>query len=934
MTTVPQPSLSGGELAPSLHGRVDLALYQSSLKTCRNFIPQAYGGARNRAGSRFVAYTKSAGTTPRLVAFTFSATQSYLLEFTGGIGGANGTMRIYTQGRRVAYDSVAVDAITTAAVPGWTAVLGQPAEMPIPWQIGDIRDLRFSQTGDVLTVTHQDYKPVQIERRGHAWWGWKYLTDSLVTGPWQDENLEKGVKVTCDKSTAGLSATVTATGKAIFDGKVGMLMKIKQQGFGTPWQLGEAVVTNAVRRSDGKYYRATAAGTCGTLRPSHTDGTWSDGGVVWEYVHSGYGVVRIESVAPDKLSAGVTILSNLPSDISGAVSAPTAPVAISGVFRNEINGKTIFASGTHSIPINSSIFVDFYVLYVLDGNAIEFSRSGVAATATSASQIELDFSYSQFGEPNSPLNTPYGGCTFTVVQSSQGANGATYKWTFGAWGGDQKYPTCSGYFQQRQAFSGTYGAPQTTWMSRVGDFKDFSVSEPIQDDDSLTFTLASARIDAITNMLPMDKLVFMTAGGNWISPADTMTPSNLGAKLQNYFGSSNLAPLGVGNTVLYHGIGGTIRDMAYDYASDSYVGNDLTIKGNHLFRDHTILEWDFQQSPFPIIWCVRNDGVLLALTYLKEEKVVGWSHHDLTGIVESVCVLNECNEDHVYVAVNRGGVRTVECIYARVDDEYEACFVDSALTYDGRNSTNSYVVITGTFIPGGTVNVNYTKVGTNDPAGIFTAGTDDEGCQIVLVDSTGALHRLTLKVGGYSSPTQRTATVGEVALHVSLQGTQQTTWAFARKAFVAPHLASKTVSYLSEGEAGVGTMSGGGSLTLPTPSAVITCGLPITAELETLPLVVPGNQGPLLEAAKLIHTVRVMVEASRSTFIGPDADNLTEVVLRDPDDEMTLITHGQGMLEVNTVASWRKNGQFLIQHTKPYPLSVLGLYPDIAAGVP
>lgn len=169
MTTVPQPSLSGGELAPSLHGRVDLALYQSSLKTCRNFIPQAYGGARNRAGSRFVAYTKSAGTTPRLVAFTFSATQSYLLEFTGGIGGANGTMRIYTQGRRVAYDSVAVDAITTAAVPGWTAVLGQPAEMPIPWQIGDIRDLRFSQTGDVLTVTHQDYKPVQIERRGHAW---------------------------------------------------------------------------------------------------------------------------------------------------------------------------------------------------------------------------------------------------------------------------------------------------------------------------------------------------------------------------------------------------------------------------------------------------------------------------------------------------------------------------------------------------------------------------------------------------------------------------------------------------------------------------------------------------------------------------------------------------------------------------------------------
>ena len=36
--SVIQPSFTGGELSPSLYGRVDLAKYQTSLKTCRNFI--------------------------------------------------------------------------------------------------------------------------------------------------------------------------------------------------------------------------------------------------------------------------------------------------------------------------------------------------------------------------------------------------------------------------------------------------------------------------------------------------------------------------------------------------------------------------------------------------------------------------------------------------------------------------------------------------------------------------------------------------------------------------------------------------------------------------------------------------------------------------------------------------------------------------------
>ena len=77
-------SFSGGEISPSLHGRVDLAKYQSSLKTCRNWIVEPFGGVRNRPGTRLIAETKTEGKKVRLVPFVFSQSQTYVLEFGQG----------------------------------------------------------------------------------------------------------------------------------------------------------------------------------------------------------------------------------------------------------------------------------------------------------------------------------------------------------------------------------------------------------------------------------------------------------------------------------------------------------------------------------------------------------------------------------------------------------------------------------------------------------------------------------------------------------------------------------------------------------------------------------------------------------------------------------------------------------------------------------
>ncbi len=41
-----QPSFAGGEIGPSLYGRIDMAKYQVALRKCDNFIVRQYGGLR------------------------------------------------------------------------------------------------------------------------------------------------------------------------------------------------------------------------------------------------------------------------------------------------------------------------------------------------------------------------------------------------------------------------------------------------------------------------------------------------------------------------------------------------------------------------------------------------------------------------------------------------------------------------------------------------------------------------------------------------------------------------------------------------------------------------------------------------------------------------------------------------------------------------
>jgi hypothetical protein len=99
----------------------------------------------------------------------------------------------------------------------------------------------------------------------------------------------------------------------------------------------------------------------------------------------------------------------------------------------------------------------------------------------------------------------------------------------------------------------------------------------------------------------------------------------------------------------------------------------------------------YQQEPDSILWCVRADGVLLGLTYNREEDVYGWHRHITDGLFESVAVIPDPvnNRDQLWVVVKRtiGGVTKRYIEYLDPD----VIVADSFAAYSGAPAT----VITG-----------------------------------------------------------------------------------------------------------------------------------------------------------------------------------------------------------------------------------------------
>lgn len=358
-------------------------------------------------------------------------------------------------------------------------------------------------------------------------------------------------------------------------------------------------------------------------------------------------------------------------------------------------------NGDDSAPLNYTLR---YVVTAVDGDGVESVASAVGSTSGKyptdwvvGNHVDLAWTAVDGAEEYNVYRESAGYYGFIGVsrstsfqdQNFEPDTATTPKEDWNPFEGGNN-PATVAFHQQRLVLGGTKDDPASFFMSRTGDYENFRKARPLQDDDPVEYMLASGSIDEIRWMASFGDLLIGTSGAEYkaTSSGAAITSSDVQISVQSYWGSSGLAPLIIGQSVMHcQRSGSHVRDLYYSWESDGYAGNDLSLLAPQLVESHHIMQWAFQQSPGSNIWAVRDDGVLLCLTYMKEQNVYGWSRHVTQGKVLSVAVISGSQEDVVMLVVERevGGAKKyfLERLAGRFRDTdgiEEAFYVDCGLT--------------------------------------------------------------------------------------------------------------------------------------------------------------------------------------------------------------------------------------------------------------
>ena len=902
--TLQQPSMSAGEISPSLYGRVDLALYHIGLRIARNVIVRQYGGCDNRPGFGFMAETKTSSKKSRLIRFRFNTEQAYAIEL------GHLYARFYVNG-------------------GPLESGGSPIELAMPYGEDDLFGIKYAQTADVITLVHKDYKPREMSRVDATTFQIEEFDPE--DGPFRQPNVDKTKQVYVEEVAGAAEVGDTITIRANYDkwvaNDVGALIKInEQEAVAQAWETNKSFgSTGQIRRSDGKNYRNTDTGTTGTVKPTHDEGIVDDGNVHWEFLDFGFGIARITSLTSASEVEAI-VLSRMPDSLHHTLGST---VNITNI--TQASPAVVTTSGAHGYSDNQ------YVVLKSVGGMTEVNDKFYQIDVLTSTTFAL------YQRKDKNLQEPVDSTGFTAYTSGgtvQRANAVvvsykpSYRFSDGAWSAKNGYPQVVSFYSGRRMFANTPANPDTGWMTKVEAYDSFSESSPLVDDDSISFTINAREVHEIRDFVPLDKLIILTAGGEWRvteGQENVLSPITIGLKPQSYRGSSTVAPETVGNSVLYvQERGSKIRDLFYSFEIDGYDGNDLTIRADHLFERKTVVDMTFAQIPYSALFIVLSDGTLLTLTYMREQEVFGWARHDSAGgVFESVVSIPEGDEDAVYAIIRRtidgSDVRYVERLTSRMYAELQdAKFVDSFLTYDGRNTTATTMTVT----TGGGWTVNDTLTMT---ASASTFASGDVGDMLWLYDEDDPSINCRFLIMAFNSDTD-VDVLPQTDVPAELQGVATDVWTFMRDTISGlDHLEGETVAALADGfDAGDFTVSGG-SITLTAPGGVVHVGLKYASDVGTLSIAAPPNSraGVVQDRKKVVTRVSLMLKDSYGVKAGPNENQLYEIKQRFNEDYDQQSTALSGIAEVNVDSQWDENGRILIRQDRPLPMTILSIMPEV-----
>lgn len=497
------------------------------------------------------------------------------------------------------------------------------------------------------------------------------------------------------------------------------------------------------------------------------------------------------------------------------------------------------------------------------------------------------------------------------------------------------YPQAVSYFEQRRCFAGTNTEPQNLWMTKSATESDMSYRIPINDDDRIAFRVAAREANTVRHIVPLTEMILLTSAAEWRVTSlnsDAITPTSVSVKPQSYVGASNVQPIIVNNSLIYAAArGGHVRELGYSWSAGGYITGDLSVRAPHLFDNQTLVDMGFSKAPYPIAWFIRSDGKLLGLTYMPEQAVGAWHQHETqNGSFESVAVVAEGDDDVAYFVVKRtingSTVRYIERLGSRFFAEnQDAYFVDCGATFDSTNTTSATMTISG----GTSWGSDETLTLTASTATFLNPVSTDLGDAIVVTATDG--ERYTLTIEGTSSTTVATVRTDKT-IPAALRGSATTNWSFARNTISGfTWLEGETVNILADGAVHPQRTVTSGAITLDSPASVVQVGIPITADLQTLPLAIQAEafgQGRM----KNVNQAFLRVNESSGVFVGPDSSNLTEYKQRTTEPYGSAPSLKSQELRMSISPAWTDSGQVFVRQSDPLPITVVSLSVEVSIG--
>ena len=687
-----QNSFVAGELSPSFLGRTDKPQYRNGASTMRNMFVRYQGGAYSRAGFAYCGMCKQAapnagGTAttnpPKLYNFQYSINQGFALEF------GDQYMRILSNGAYVTESPQNVTNISQAS-PGVITILSNPfnnGDWVYGQNIGGATEFNnltwIVQNSAASSFTLTDLFGNQANTGTYPAYtsGGTFSRLYTVVSPYAAVDLPY-LKVVENANLMNLTCVNQATLTAYPP------YTLTRTG-NTSWAFTQVSFTSPI---------SPPTGVAAVANPSTSVSTW------YSYQVTAVDLVGNESIA----SSNADTLNN---DISVNAGSNVINWSSSGT---NITNYNIYSATP--IFVSSSVSTDpgfTGVPYGLIGSA------SISGTKFIDTNIIPDFTETP------PIH-------------------------FVPFATNNQYPGTVQYYQQRLVYANSISNPDTYNMSRPGLYNNFDYSIPTIDSDSITGTPWGIQVNGIQWMVQtITGLLTFMGNGVWLvngGAATAITSSNQNAQAQSQIGcSAILPPLQIGLHILYvQAKNSIVRDIAFNFLYNVFTGMDITVFSNHLFLGYTLSQWCYSEEPYKLIWAVRNDGILLSLTYIKEQEIEGWARHDTNGQFISVCSVIEPpdNEDVSYTI--EPPIDAVYAIVKRyiVGEGSWAYYSERMNNRIWQNIEDCFCVDAGEFYPLTYPAATLTPAaldGTNNITGtnIINGGTRYTNPQAIAVDSSG-----------------------------------------------------------------------------------------------------------------------------------------------------------------------------------------------------